>query len=55
LQIIIDGGVKKKDRRDKTLADKISASLILQAFLEKRKFLKEKENKNDISYRCLWP
>jgi putative Holliday junction resolvase len=45
LQIIIDGGVKKKDRRDKTLADKISASLILQAFLEKRKFLKEKENK----------
>jgi putative holliday junction resolvase len=45
LQTIIDGGVKKKDRRDKTLADKISASLILQAFLEKRKFLKEKENK----------
>lgn len=38
MQTIIDGGVKKKDRRDKSLADKISASLILQAFLEKRKF-----------------
>ncbi len=45
LQTIIDGGVKKKGRRDKTLADKISASLILQAFLEKREFIKGKENK----------
>jgi putative holliday junction resolvase len=36
LQAIIDGGVKKKERRDKKLADKISASLILQTFLEKR-------------------
>jgi putative Holliday junction resolvase len=43
LQTIIDGGVKKKDRRDKSLADKISASLILQAFLEKRKFNNGKE------------
>ena len=40
MQTIIDGGVKKKDRRDKSLADKISASLILQSFLEKRKFSK---------------
>jgi len=45
LQTIIDGGVKKKDRRDKKLADKISASLILQSFLEKRAFIKGKENK----------
>ena len=44
LQTIIDGGVKKKDRRDKKLADKISASLILQSFLEKRKHIKGKEN-----------
>jgi putative holliday junction resolvase len=36
LRTIIDGGVKKKDRRNKELADKISASLILQSFLEKR-------------------
>jgi putative Holliday junction resolvase len=45
LQTIIDGGVKKKERRDKSLADKISASLILQSFLEKREFIKGKENK----------
>jgi putative holliday junction resolvase len=45
LQSIIDGGVKKKKRRDKKLADKISASLILQAFLEKKAFIKGKEDK----------
>ena len=43
LQTIIDGGVKKMARRDKTLADKISASLILQAFLLKRNFKNGKE------------
>jgi putative Holliday junction resolvase len=43
LRTIIDGGVKKKDRRDKTLVDKISASLILQAFLDKRSFTKGNE------------
>jgi len=45
LQTIIEGGVKKKDRSDKSLADKISASLILQSYLEKRNFMKGKENK----------
>jgi putative holliday junction resolvase len=45
LQTIIEGGVKKRDRSDKSLADKISASLILQSYLEKRNFLKGKENK----------
>jgi putative holliday junction resolvase len=45
MQTILNGGVKKKDRRDKTLVDKISASLILQAYLEKRNFIKGKENK----------
>jgi putative Holliday junction resolvase len=45
LQTIIEGGVKKKDRSDKSLADKISASLILQSYLEKRNFQKGKENK----------
>lgn len=45
LRTIIEGGVKKKDRRDKKLADKISASLILQAFMEKREHSKVKENK----------
>ena len=33
---MIDGGVKKKDRLDKSIVDKISASIILQSFLDKR-------------------
>ncbi|MCJ7446998.1 MAG: Holliday junction resolvase RuvX [Bacteroidales bacterium] len=32
---MIDGGVKKKNRQDKSLVDKISASIILQSFLDK--------------------
>lgn len=34
LRTMIDGGVKKKDRRDKALADRISASIILKSFLD---------------------
>ncbi len=37
LRTIIESGTKKKDRMDKSLADKISASIILQSFLEKKK------------------
>ena len=44
MRSIIDGGVKKKDRMDKSLADKVSASLILQSYMEKRK-----NKKNNIS------
>ncbi len=33
---MIDGGVRKKGRQDKSLVDKISASIILQSFLDKR-------------------
>ena len=33
---MIDGGVKKKDRLDKSMVDKISASIILQSFLDNR-------------------
>ena len=36
LQSIIDSGVKKKDRRDKGLIDKVSATLILQSWMEQR-------------------
>ncbi len=36
LKIMIEGGVKKKGRQDKSMVDKISASIILQSFLEKR-------------------
>jgi putative holliday junction resolvase len=43
LRIMIEGGVKKKDRRNKMMADKISASIILLSFLENRSFIKEKE------------
>lgn len=34
VQTMIDGGVKKKDRRDKALVDSISATIILQSYLE---------------------
>jgi putative Holliday junction resolvase len=36
LRTMIDGGVKKKGRQDKSLVDKISASIILQSFLDNR-------------------
>lgn len=41
LQTMIDGGVKKKGRQDKSMVDKISASIILQSFLDNRKNKKE--------------
>jgi putative holliday junction resolvase len=36
-QAMIDGGVKKQKRRDKALIDKISATIILQSYLETKK------------------
>lgn len=33
---MIDGGVKKEKRKDKSMVDKISASIILQSFLDKK-------------------
>ncbi len=36
-QAMIDGGLKKKDRRNKAIVDKISASLILQSWLQQNK------------------
>ena len=35
-QTLLDGGLKKKDRRDKALLDSVSATLILQTFMEQR-------------------
>ena len=32
---MIDGGLKKKKRQDKTIADKVSAALILRSWLDK--------------------
>ncbi len=33
---MIDGGMKKSDRRDKAAVDKISATIILQTFLDRK-------------------
>jgi putative holliday junction resolvase len=36
LKTMIDGGVRKRKRQDKSMVDKISAAIILQSFLDKR-------------------
>jgi len=36
LKAMIQGGVKKKERQNKEMVDKISAAIILQSFLDKR-------------------
>ncbi|MDD2326907.1 MAG: Holliday junction resolvase RuvX [bacterium] len=36
-QTMIDGGVKKKDRRNKALVDEISATIILQGYMESKR------------------
>jgi putative Holliday junction resolvase len=36
IRTMIEGGVKKKDRQDKSMVDKISASIILQSFLDNK-------------------
>jgi len=46
LRTMIDGGVKKKDRQDKSMVDKISASIILQSFLDNRS--KKTENNKQL-------
>jgi len=38
---MIEGGVRKIDRQDKSMVDKISASIILQSFLDRRSNKKE--------------
>ena len=35
-QTMIDGGLKKKKRQDKSLIDKVSATIILQSYLERK-------------------
>ncbi len=36
-QAMLDGGLRKKARQDKALVDEISATIILQSYLESRK------------------
>ena len=37
-QAMLDGGLKKKARQDKALVDEISATIILQSYLESNKY-----------------
>ena len=37
-QAMLDGGLKKKDRQNKALVDEISATIILQTYLESKRF-----------------
>lgn len=37
-QAMLAGGLKKKDRQNKALVDEISATIILQSYMESRKF-----------------
>ena len=37
-QAILAGGLKKKDRQNKALVDEISATIILQSYLESKKY-----------------
>ncbi len=40
MRAMIDGGVKKSDRRNKSLVDKVSATIILQSYMEQKDFKK---------------
>ncbi len=42
MRAMIDGGMKKSDRRDKSNVDKISASLILQSYLQQAQNIKNR-------------
>ena len=37
-QAMLDGGLRKKARQDKALVDEISATIILQSYLESKKY-----------------
>ena len=43
-QTMIDIGLKKKDRRDKSLVDKMSAAIILQSYLEQEEINQNRNN-----------
>ncbi|MCD8185853.1 MAG: Holliday junction resolvase RuvX [Rikenellaceae bacterium] len=43
LRAMIEGGVKKSDRRNKALVDKVSATIILQSYLEQRDMQQQRE------------
>jgi putative Holliday junction resolvase len=37
-QAMLAGGLKKKDRQNKALVDEISATIILQSYMESKRF-----------------
>ena len=41
MKSIIDGGVKKNDRQNKSITDKVSAALILKSYLDSRLVIKK--------------
>ena len=41
MQSIIDGGVKKNDRQNKSITDKVSAALILKSYLDSKSVIKK--------------
>ena len=43
MRAMIDGGVKKSDRQNKALVDKVSATIILQSYLEQREIMKNRK------------
>lgn len=43
MRSMIEGGMKKSDRRDKSVIDKVSAAIILQSFLERKTYNDNKE------------
>ena len=44
VQTMIDGGLKKKARQNKALIDTISATIILQSFLDQKSLQKKRNN-----------
>jgi putative Holliday junction resolvase len=47
LKTMIEGGVKKKDRQNKSMVDKISASIILQSYLDRRQRAGSREQRSE--------
>ncbi len=43
-QTMIDIGLKKKDRQNKALVDKLSATIILQSYMEQQDFINQRNN-----------
>ena len=44
VKAMIEGGIKKKQRKNKALIDKVSASIILRNYLERKAMLNQKSN-----------